>query len=41
MLLLECGADPTFRNRDGQTAADCAAEAGLDEAAELILSKLE
>jgi uncharacterized protein len=40
-LLLECGADPTFRNRDGQTAADCAAEAGLDEAAELILSKLE
>ncbi len=40
-LLLECGADPTIRNRDGLTAAECASEAGLDEAAEMILSKLE
>jgi uncharacterized protein len=40
-LLLECGTDPAIRNRDGLTAADCASEVGLDEAAELILSKLE
>ena len=35
-LLLAYGTDPTFRNSDGATAADCARKRGLDDAGELI-----
>jgi hypothetical protein len=35
-LFLAHGADPSARNRDGQTAADLARKRGLDEAAELL-----
>ena len=35
-LLLAHGADPTIRNSDGATAADCARKRGLDDAGELI-----
>lgn len=35
-LLLAHGTDPTIRNRDGETAADCARKRGLDDAGELI-----
>ena len=35
-LLLTHGTDPTIRNRDGATAADCARKLGLDDAGELI-----
>ncbi len=35
-LLLAHGTDPTIRNSDGATAADCARKCGLDDASELI-----
>jgi ankyrin repeat protein len=35
-LLLSCGADPTFRNPLGQTAAQAARRRGLDDAAALL-----
>jgi ankyrin repeat protein len=35
-MLLAGGADPTVRNRDGQTAADLASMRGLDEVAALL-----
>lgn len=35
-LLLSHGTDPTIRNSDGATAADCARKHGLDDASELI-----
>src|SRR5262249_31813904 len=39
-LLLDHGADPTIRSKEGMTAADCAIKRGLYEVAEL-LSPLE
>lgn len=38
-MLLVGGADPTIRNRQGQTAADLAEKRGLDDAAALLRSK--
>jgi len=38
-LLLASGADPTIRNKEGMTAADCAEKRGLYAAAELLRSK--
>jgi len=35
-LLLSNGADPTIRNREGLTAADCAEKRGLYAAADLL-----
>jgi uncharacterized protein len=35
-LLLAHGTDPTIRNSEGATAADCARKRGLDDAGELI-----
>jgi ankyrin repeat protein len=38
-LLLAHGADPTIRNKEGMTAADCAEKRGLYDVAELLRSK--
>jgi hypothetical protein len=38
-LFLAGGADPSVRNRDGQTAADLARKRGLDEAAGLLRAR--
>ncbi|MEK6321924.1 MAG: ankyrin repeat domain-containing protein [Acidobacteriota bacterium] len=38
-LLLAHGADPTIRNKEGMTAADCAEKRGLYVVAELLRSK--
>jgi len=35
-LFLAHGADPTLRNKEGLTAAECARKRGLEEAAELL-----
>ena len=37
-LLVRYGADPTIRNKEGLTAADCAEKRGLYEVAELLRS---
>jgi ankyrin repeat protein len=37
-LFLEHGADPTVRNRRGQSAADLASRRGLEEAAALLIT---
>jgi uncharacterized protein len=38
-LLIAHGADPTIRNKEGTTAADCAEKRGLYDVAELLRSK--
>ena len=38
-MFLASGADPTVRNRQGQTAADLASLRGLDDVAALLRSK--
>lgn len=35
-LFLAHGADPTTRNQQGMTAAECARKRGLDDVAELL-----
>jgi ankyrin repeat protein len=39
-LLLANGADPTVRNKEGMTAADCAKKRGLYDVAKLLRSKV-
>jgi ankyrin repeat protein len=38
-LLLDCGADPSIRNKDGVTAADLAEKRGLYDVADLLRSR--
>ena len=37
-VLVACGADPTIKNKEGMTAADCAEKRGLYDIAELLRS---
>lgn len=37
-LLVACGADPTIRNKEGQTASECATKRGMYDAAEILRS---